>query len=597
MARTRKHKASRVGTCIDQMQVRCAKSCCGRRGLDLVGRVLAASILLVLSVPRCAVADSLLLLNGTVYTPDNRHPQAHAILAVDGRIVFVGTTDQALRQAPPGTRQIDLHGFTVLPGLTDSHAHLAGIGFRELSFNLEGTSSLAALKTRLRNRAKGIKGGQWITGRGWIESRWTPARFPTRTDLDDVVSDRPVSLERADGHATVVNSVALKLANIDRNTIDPAGGRILKDSVTGEPNGVLIDNAMDLIQHLIPAATDADTEKGLELAARRSIRLGWTQLQIAGNTYHEVDLLCRLYAAGRIKLRLYDAIYGPSADMQRLLVEGPSINRCGDRLTVRGIKLYIDGALGSRGAALLTPYSDAPDTTGLTVNTEATLLPILTAALRRGLQVETHAIGDRGNRIMLDLYEEAFAMVPVPERPIGNPRWRIEHAQILSPTDIPRFAQLGVIASMQPSHAISDLFFAPNRLGPERLRGAYAWRSLLDTGAIVVAGSDAPVEKGDPIIEFYAAVARRSTDGFAGANWHLEQRVSRSQALKMLSIWPAYAAFQENQRGSIEVGKLADFTVFSDDIMAVPESQILKSHVAMTIINGEVVYSNSLQTR
>jgi predicted amidohydrolase YtcJ len=322
------------------------------------------------------------------------------------------------------------------------------------------------------------------------------------------------------------------------------------------------------------------------------VRLGWTQLQIAGNTFHEVDLLCRLYAAGRIELRLYDAIYGPSADVQRLLVEGPSINRCGNRLTVRGIKVYIDGALGSRGAALFAPYSDAHDTRGLTVNTEATLLPILTAALRRGLQVETHAIGDRGNRIMLDLYEKAFNTVPAKERPVGEPRWRIEHAQILSPTDIPRFAQLGVIASMQPSHAISDLVFAPSRLGPERLKGAYAWRSLLDTGAIVVAGSDAPVENGDPIIEFYAAVARRSIHGFADENWHLEQRVSRTQALKMLSIWPAYAAFQEHERGSIEVGKMADFTVFSDDIMSIPELAILHARVVMTVIGGKVVYDN-----
>jgi len=469
---------------------------------------------------------------------------------------------------------------------------LAGIGFRELSFNLEGTASLADLKRRLRERAGQGKPGEWLTGRGWIESRWSPPTFPTRADLDAVVSDRPVSLERADGHAMVVNSLALKLATIDRNTPDPTGGRILKDPATGEPTGMLIDNAMDLVQPLIPPPTDPETEEALEVAGQRSVRLGWTQVQIAGNSFHEVDLLCRLYAAGRIKLRLYDAIYGPSADVQRLLAEGPSINRCGDRLTVRGIKLYIDGALGSRGAALLEPYSDSPSSKGLVVNDPDVLYPILTQALKRGVQVETHAIGDRGNRIMLDLYERAFASVPVKDRPVAQPRWRIEHAQILDPADIPRFARLGIIVSMQPSHEISDMFFAPARLGPARLAGAYAWHSLLDSGAVVVAGSDAPVEKGDPRIEFYAAVARRSLEGVSEPTLHPEQHVSRDQALKMLSVWPAYAAFQEQERGSIRVGKLADFTVFSGDIMTIPEPEILKTHLVMTIIGGEIVYDS-----
>jgi predicted amidohydrolase YtcJ len=271
--------------------------------------------------------------------------------------------------------------------------------------------------------------------------------------------------------------------------------------------------------------------------------------------------------------------------------EGPSLHRCGDKLSVRGIKLYIDGALGSRGAALLAPYSDSSASRGLLVNTEESLFPILTQALRRGIQIETHAIGDRGNRITLDRYERAFAAVPASQRAVAEPRWRIEHARILSPADIPRFARLGVIASMQPSHAIGDLFFAPGRLGPDRLAGAYAWHSLLDSGAVVAGGTDAPVEKGDPLIEFYAAVSRRSLQGFADANWHLEQRASRVQAPKMLSLSPAYAAFQEQERGSIAPGKLADFTVLSGDIMTLPESQIPGTHVLMTIIGGDVVYA------
>jgi predicted amidohydrolase YtcJ len=356
---------------------------------------------------------------------------------------------------------------------------------------------------------------------------------------------------------------------------------------------------MDLVETLIPRRTEAERLQALEVGAARSVKIGWTQIQNPGTPYDEIELMCRLYRDNRVKLRVYNAIggegaynspNGPGRDANRLLQEGASLNRCGDRLTVRTIKLYIDGALGSRGAALLAPYSDSPSSTGLLINQPDTLAPILRQALKSGIQIETHAIGDRGNRIMLDLYEQAFAAVPVKERKVAEPRWRIEHAQVINGADIPRFAKLGVIASMQPSHAIGDLFFAPKRLGPERIGDAYAWKKLLDSGAVVLAGSDAPVEVGDPRIEFYAAVARRSLDGFADANWHLEQRVSRAQALKMLTLSPAYAAFQENERGSIQVGKLADFTVFATDLMTIPEPDILKARVTYTIIGGEVVY-------
>jgi predicted amidohydrolase YtcJ len=541
--------------------------------------------------PLAALAGSLVLFNTSIYTANEKQPRAEAVVATDGRITFVGTTEEALKRAPSGAQRVDLEGKTVLPGLTDAHAHLSGIGFRELEFNLEDTASLTALKARLKERSAQTKAGDWLTGRGWIESRWTPAVFPTRQDLDAVVSDRAVVLGRADGHALVANSLALKRAGIDRNTPNPAGGSILKDAVTGEPTGMLVDDAMELVHRLIPPHTDADLMKAIETGAQRSERLGWTQLQIAGNSWREMELICQLHEQGRIKLRLYNAINGPGADAQRLLKQGASIDGCGGRLTVRGIKVYIDGALGSRGAALLEPYSDSPGNTGLLVNKPEILSALFVQALKRGIQIETHAIGDRGNRIMLDLYEKAFATVPAKERLVAEPRWRIEHAQVISPTDIPRFAKLHVIASMQPSHAIGDLFFAPQRLGPARLPGAYAWRSLLDSGAVVAAGTDAPVEKGDPRIEFYAAVTRRSLDGFANDDWHLEQRVSRDEALRMMTRSPAFAAFQENERGSIEVGKQADFSVFSADLMRIPEPQILKATVVLTIIGGEIVYS------
>ncbi len=546
------------------------------------------SLLLALVAP-VGAADQLLLVNGTVHTANPRAPHAEAVLVIDGRITFVGSNAEARRKAASDARVLDLADLTVLPGFTDAHAHLAGIGERKLSFQLEGTASLAELQQRLREQHGKVAPGEWIVGRGWIESRWTPAAFPTKADLDEIVGDRPVLLERADGHAMVVSSRALALAGIDRNTPDPAGGRILKDE-NGEPTGMLIDGAMALVTKLVPAPSEEQLLRQLETGASRSVRVGWTQLQIAGNSFAEVDRLCQLYAAGKIKLRVYDAIDGPGADAERLIAQGPSVNRCGDRLTVRAIKLYIDGALGSRGARLLAPYSDAPDTTGLFVNEPATLLPILTAALKRGIQIETHAIGDAGNRTMLDLYEKAFAAVPPRERAVAEPRWRIEHAQVLTAQDIPRFAKLGVIASMQPSHAISDLFFAPKRLGPERVRFAYAWRALLDSDATLVAGSDAPVENGDPIEEYYAAVVRRSRDGFAEASWHRESRVTRAEALAMLTSAPAFAAFQEKERGSIEVGKQADFTIVSADLMSIPEEKILDTRVVMTIIAGEVVY-------
>jgi predicted amidohydrolase YtcJ len=553
----------------------------------------------LMSAAAYAAPEPIVLINGTIYTADDRNPRAEAVVAADGRITYVGTNAEALERAPAGARKIDLRGQAVFPGLTDAHAHLLGIGQRELNFDLQGTASLAELKQKLAARAKATPAVPWIVGRGWIESRWTPAQFPTKADLDAVVSDRPVVLRRADGHALIANSAALKRAKIDRGTPNPAGGEILKDA-SGEPTGMLVDNAMDILLQLVPPETEAERLKALEVGAQREVRIGWTQVQNAGTPFSEVDLMCRLYASGRMKLRVYNAIGGPGAyagpdgpggDANRLLKEGASLNRCGDRLTVRTIKLYIDGALGSRGAALLAPYSDSRSSQGLLVNQPEALAPVLREALKRGIQIETHAIGDRGNRIMLDLYEQAFAAVPVKDRAVAEPRWRIEHAQVISPPDIPRFAQLGVIASMQPSHAIGDLFFAPKRLGPERVGDAYAWKKLLDSGAVVVAGSDAPVEVGDPRIEFYAAVTRRSLDGFADDNWHLEQRVSRAQALKMLTLSPAYAAFQERERGSIEVGKQADFTVFASDLMTIPEKDIPQAHLTYTIIGGEVVHS------
>jgi predicted amidohydrolase YtcJ len=567
----------------------------------------------------------LIFVNGNIYTVNQRQPRAEAVAVRNQRIVFVGTNADAKKiQAAPGSRRIDLTGKTVVPGLTDSHCHIFGIGERELLLNLEGTNTLEDFLAKVKARVANTERGKWITGRGWIETFWKPPRFPTRQELDEIAPDNPVYLTRADGHASVVNSAALGIAGISKNTPDPFGGQILKTN--GEPNGMLLDNAQDIVAKNIPKPTEAEREQALLTGIERELKLGWCEIQNAGSHYNDVDLFKRLFDAGKIKIRCVNAIYGPGPDAQRFLREGTTIDAFNHHFTQRTIKVIFDGALGSRGAALLRPYSDAPETSGYLTEKPEDLKPMFEGALRRGIQVETHAIGDRANRKILDLYQGAFKAVPPNERKIpvggaslGQPgvaelrppqlgaevRWRVEHAQILDPADLPRFAKLGVIPSMQPSHAISDLFFAPARLGMDRLAGAYAWQSLLKSGAIICGGSDAPVERGEPMIEFYAAVARKPlpsareglptegpsrTGDLAKAGWHPEQAVSREDALKMFTLWPAFAAFEEKDKGSIEVGKLADFTVLSQDIMKIPEPEILKTRCVITVIGGEQVF-------
>jgi predicted amidohydrolase YtcJ len=557
--------------------------------------LITVSVLLLSLMPAPQRAQStadIVFKNGNVYTANDNAPAAQAIAVKADRIVFVGTNAAAEKFIGKDTRVVDLKGNTVLPGFTDSHQHLSGVGQREMTLNLENTSSLADLLAKLKERVDQTKPGDWVTGRGWIETHWEPAAFPTRWDLDKVSPNNPVILGRADGHGAVANTAALKLAGVDKDTPNPFGGEISKDKQSGEPNGMLLDAAQGLVRRRVPPTTPEEAERAVVLGVKRDIELGWTQIQDAGGSYADVDIFKKLYTAGTIKLRIYKAVYGPGPNATRLINEGATVGAFGNRFTLRTIKVVSDGALGSRGAALLAPYSDMPDTSGfLTVKAEE-LRPMLIDALRKGIQVETHAIGDRANRFILDEYETALKAVPASERKVAEPRWRVEHAQIVNPADIPRFAKLGIIPSMQPSHAIGDLFFAPKRLGIERLAGAYAWQSFIKSGVVVPGGSDAPVERGEPMIEFYAAVARKDQKGFSGEGWHLEEAVTREQALKMFTIWPAYAAFEEKLRGTIEVGKLADLTILSADIMKIPELEILKTRCVMTVINGEIVHGS-----
>lgn len=550
------------------------------------------SLILLSFVPTYQSTSSadLVLKNGNVYTANDRAPRAEAIAIKADRIVYVGSNAGAQKFVGSSTKVVDLKGKTVFPGFADAHQHLSGVGFREMTLNLEDTSSLDDLLAKLKARVDQAKPGEWITGRGWIETHWNPATFPTRWDLDKVSPNNPVILGRADGHGAVANSAAFKVAAIDKNTPNPFGGEISKDKQTGEPNGMLLDAAQGLVRRRVPPTSREDEERAVVLGVKRDIELGWTQVQDAGGSYEDVEIFKKLYASGAIKMRIYKAVYGPGASANRLIAEGPIIGDFQNRLTVRTIKVVSDGALGSRGAALLAPYSDAPDTSGfLTVKAED-LRPMLIEALRKGIQVETHAIGDKANRFILDEYETALKAVPRADRKVADPRWRVEHAQIVNPTDIPRFAKLGIIPSMQPSHAIGDLFFAPKRLGMDRLKGAYAWQSFIKSGVVVPGGSDAPVERGEPMIEFYAAVARKDQKGFSAEGWHPEEAVTRPQALKMFTVWPAFAAFEEKLRGTIETGKLADLTILSADIMMIPELEILQTKCVMTVINGEIVF-------
>jgi predicted amidohydrolase YtcJ len=582
-------------------------------------KILGAFLFVALcSIAIAAAENQTVFINGNIYTMNERQPRAEAIAVKGDRIVFVGSNADAKKYQADGARTVDLAGKAVVPGLTDSHCHIFGIGERELTLNLEGTNSLEDFLAKVKERVAKTEPGKWVTGRGWIETFWKPPQFPTRGDLDKIAPNNPVWLTRADGHAAIANSAALRIAKIGKETPNPFGGEILRDKETGEPTGMLLDHAQELVHKNIPQLTEAERREAFVVGVKRELSLGWCEIQNAGSDLDDLPPMRQALASGDAKIRVYNAAYGPGPAAAALLRDGPILNE--NRFTQRTIKVVFDGALGSRGAALLAPYSDAPETSGFLREKEADLQPMLEEALRKGIQVETHAIGDRANRVILNLYEEAskkvnggrssatpspsaaapgVAQLRPPGKTLADARWRVEHAQILSAQDLPRFAKLGIIASMQPSHAISDLFFAPSRLGKERLAGAYAWQSLLKTGAIICGGSDAPVERGEPMIEFYAAVTRRplpgrseglSAEALAKEEWHPEQAVTREQGLKMFTLAPAYAAFEEKDKGSLQPGKLADLTVLSADIMKIPEPEILKTTCAMTVVGGEVVY-------
>ena len=531
-----------------------------------------------------AQAQELLIHGGTIYTGVEGQPTAEVVIVQDGRIFYVGSAADA--PEVEYAEALDLKGAVMFPGFTDGHAHLDGIGWRELTLNLEGSTSVADAMARLSAWAEDHPEGP-VIGRGWIETRWPEARFLTRADLDAAAPGRVVLLGRADGHAVVASSAALAAAGITAGTVAPSGGEILKDE-DGQPTGLLVDAAEQLVSGLTPQTNPAALRNAYRAGFRVEAEYGWTGVHFMSAPWKDVPLLEAMAAQGEAPIRVYNSV---TPDGAAELIAGGPRSVANGRVITRAIKYYADGALGSRGAALFEPYADRPDTTGLMQVTGQEIVPLYQAALRGGIQIATHAIGDRGNASVMEWYQQAMAGVAPADRPNGaDVRWRIEHAQILRPSDYHWFVDLPIIASMQPSHAIGDLHFAPARLGDARLDGAYAWHSLVDLGVVVVGGSDAPVERGAPLIEFYAAVARRDLEGFQGPDWRPQEAVDRQTALKMFTLWPAYASFREGELGTIEVGKRADFTAFDVDLMTAPAADIPKGHAVLTVVDGVVVY-------
>ncbi|HVD62169.1 MAG TPA: amidohydrolase [Gemmatimonadaceae bacterium] len=526
----------------------------------------------------------LIVVNANIYTVDSTQPTASAFAVRGGRVVFVGSSAGARALAGPSTRIVDVQGKTVIPGMVDAHAHLLGLATALRNVALAGSTSYEEVIRRVVARAPTIKSGEWLQGRGWDQNRWPVKEFPTHEALSKATPNIPVVLTRIDGHALLANAAAMRLAGITAATKDPDGGRIIR-LPNGDPSGVFVDNAQGLIRRAVPSSSTATLRDATVDAIAECNRWGLIGLHDAGEPRRAIEIFESLAQNNQFNLRAYVMVSDNAPDISYYTTRGPKSGLYNGHIWVRAIKTYADGALGSRGAALLAPYSDDPGNVGLLVSTPEHLEQVAETGLRSGFQVNTHAIGDRGNRVALDAFEAALKKVPKSDH-----RFRVEHAQVLSPEDIPRFKKLGVIPSMQASHQTSDMRWAEARVGPQRIRGAYAWRTLLNTGVIIPNGSDFPVEEVNPLISFHSAVTRQDATNWPAGGWYPDQVMTREEALKSMTIWPAYAAFQEKEMGSLSNGKYADFVVLDRDIMKVPGSEILKTRVLSTWIGGKRVY-------
>jgi len=551
--------------------------------LGTVARTVPPLLLLVV-LAACAghpEADAIYY-GGVIRTVDPDRGVAEALAVRDGRILAVGASkDLRARHEGPSTRLVDLGGACVVPGLIDSHGHLSGLGGLRNRLDLRGVASFAAVVQKVASRAGSTPAGEWIVGRGWDHSLWGTKKLPTHADLSRAVPDHPVLLTRVDGHAALANAAALARSGITGTTVSPMGGEILHDEA-GRPTGMLIDNAIGLVSRHVSGASRGTLMERWRTGQEACFRVGLTSVHVAGVSRRALPEIRAHYASGTLKLRVHAMLSDERGLIPYLRANDPAPD---ERFAVRAVKLYIDGAMGSRGAWLLEDYSDRPGHCGLSVTEPGHIRAVALAAMARGWQVCTHAIGDRGNREVLDAYADALASTP--ER---DHRFRVEHAQCISPHDIPRFAELGVIASMQPTHATTDMRWAEDRLGTERLAGSYAWRRILDSGARLAFGSDFPVESENPLRGIYAAVTRQNENGQPAGGWLPDQRVTVETALRLFTLDAAYAAFRENDLGSLTPGKLADFTILDKDLISIPAREILETRVLLTVIGGEVVF-------
>jgi predicted amidohydrolase YtcJ len=544
-------------------------------------RILLPALLMLCSMQ--AGAASSILHNVSVHTMDPTQPRADAMAwDQDGRLLAVGSAVELLERYPEAGR-IDGNGRSVIPGLIDAHAHLLNLGFALLNADLSGATSKQEVLDRLTAFAVELPPGAWLLGRGWDQNRWPEREFPSAADLDAAFPDRPVWLKRVDGHAGWANSAALREVpeSLDGDW-HPEGGRILREGDT--PTGVLIDTAMALVDAVVPVPTDATRELALRRALAESVRFGLTGVHDMGVSLDDLALFRRLADAGELPLRVTAYADGDGAALTALCAFGPLQHRSG-RLQMRGVKLYADGALGSRGAALLADYHDEPGHRGLLVTSPQALEEAMRKAHACGIQVAAHAIGDGANRNVLDL----FACV-LGERSRTDHRWRVEHAQVVAVEDIPRFAALGVLASMQPTHATSDMPWAGDRLGEHRLAGAYAWQRFLDAGVRMPFGSDFPVEAVDPMFGLHAAVTRQDEHGNPPGGWLPEQRLSLGQALHGFTIDAAHAGFAEDQLGRLAAGMRADFVMLEANPFEQGGTRLRKLRVASTWVDGKAVY-------
>ena len=523
-------------------------------------------------------ADATLFVGGTVLAGPSQAPQQdHAVLVGDHLIREVGPA-ATLRAKYPNARVVDVTGTTVLPGLVDAHGHLYGLGSALDVVNLVGTTSYDEVIARVQARAATAAPGEWILGRGWDQNDWAVKEFPTAAALDAVLPDRPVALERVDGHATLANSAAMRAAGVTAATQDPDGGRIVRDA-NGNPTGVFIDAASGLIDNAVPPVTPAQRKARVLAAAQAIAATGLTGMHDAGIDPATITAVQELIDEDRFPIRVYALLADNDSVVNQWFANGPLLDY-GGRLTVRAVKLYADGALGSRGAALLAPYSDDPGNTGLLVSQPSHIEDVARRGRAAGFQINTHAIGDRGVRETINAYERAGVT--------AKDRFRIEHLQVIAPDDVPRLVRHGIIASMQPTHATSDMYWAEARVGPERIKGAYAWRTVLNAGGRLALGSDFPVEDVNPFFGLYAAVTRQDQKGWPASGWRPSEKLTLAEAIRGFTSDAAYAAFEEKTRGTIEPGKLADFTIVEGDLFTLPE--LYKAKVRYTVVGGEIVF-------